>query len=212
MFRKIISDNKYFLTAYAVWLLTGAGILYLYNASEIFFAVNKMHSPLLDRLMTVLSAFGRGDTITIVFALLLVFPLYRNRIYLASVILFGLLLPLISYFSKDFFSKPRPLGEFKPESVHTVPWLENLYFDSFPSGHTMGAFGFFLMLNHFLPKKSGLASIFFLLLAVGCGYSRIYLGQHFFADVFAGSIIGVTASILILFCVNLFIKKNEADE
>jgi membrane-associated phospholipid phosphatase len=29
------------------------------------------------------------------------------------------------------------------------------------------------------------------MLALGCAYSRMYLGQHFFKDIYAGSIFGV---------------------
>jgi membrane-associated phospholipid phosphatase len=38
-------------------------------------------------------------------------------------------------------------------------------------------------------------SILFFLLAIACGYSRLYLGQHFFADVYAGSIVGTLLSV-----------------
>ena len=119
-------------------------------------------------------------------------PLFRNRVYLISTTLFGIVLPLINFYSKDFFDKSRPIGEYGVENVHTVPWLVNLYHDSFPSGHTMGAFGFFLILNHFMPANKWYISLPFFLLACACAYSRIYLGQHFFSDVVAGSLIGGT--------------------
>jgi membrane-associated phospholipid phosphatase len=184
-------------------------ISFCWSRNEIFFAINQLHNPIADWLMTLFSAFGRGDTIAITFVLLLIFPVFRTRQYLATTLLFGLLLPAVNHFSKDFFSKPRPLGEFYEHKVHTVTWLENLYFDSFPSGHTMGAFGFFLLLNYFIPKKNPYLSVLLFMLALSCGYSRIYLGQHFFADVLAGSITGVVVSLCIISSVYLFMKKNE---
>ena len=63
-----------------------------------------------------------------------------SDVYKRQTILFGIILPVISYISKDFFDKARPIGMYNIENVHAVPWLENLYNDSFPSGHTMGAF------------------------------------------------------------------------
>jgi len=65
-------------------------------------------------------------------------------------------------------------------------------FRSFPSGHTASAatYGFFLMRYFQIPLKR-------ILLYVGVlvvGYSRVFLFQHFVADVYAGVLLG-------LFCV-----------
>jgi membrane-associated phospholipid phosphatase len=82
---------------------------------------------------------------------------------------------------------------------------------SFPSGHTMGAFGFFLILNHFMPANKWYISLIFFLLACACAYSRIYLGQHFFSDVLAGSIIGVLISCLIISTTQIIFKNNTTN-
>ncbi|MBK8328003.1 MAG: phosphatase PAP2 family protein [Bacteroidetes bacterium] len=205
---KIVQKNALFLSAFAVWFVLSCAFMYLFTDKALFFAINQFHHPFFDHVMTVLSAYGRGDSITIVFVILLVFPIFRNKEYLFTTILFGIILPVISYISKDFFDKARPIGMYNIENVHAVPWLENLYNDSFPSGHTMGAFGFFFLLNHFLPQKNNTYTLFFFLLALGCGYSRIYLGQHFYSDVVAGSFIGVFVSFLILLMVNFFTQNK----
>ena len=170
-----------------------------------------MRQPFLDGVMKVFSAFGRGDTITIVFILLLLLPYFRTKEYLLSTLLFGLLTPVINHFSKMFFEEVRPLGIYGIERVHTVPWLDNLFNNSFPSGHTMGAFGFCMLLHHLLPQKKWYVTIVLFLLAIGCGYSRIYLGQHFFSDVLAGSLIGVLISWLIVIGTNLIFKNNTSN-
>ena len=204
----VLHKNKIFLFAFAIWVAMASVISLCWSRNEIFFSVNQIHNSFFDWLMTLFSALGRGDTIAITFVGLLIFPVFRTKQYLITTLLFGLLLPSVNHFSKDFFSMPRPLGEFYEHKVHTVPWLENLYFDSFPSGHTMGAFGFFLLLNYFIPQKSPLLSMVFFMLALCCGYSRIYLGQHFFADVVAGSITGVVVSMAIIAVVNLCMQKK----
>ncbi len=209
MAKKIIYKNALFLLLFFICLVISSCLLFAFSDKQVFFTVNQHHTPFLDKLMTSLSAYGRGDTITIIFVLLLVFPLYRNKEYLFTTLSYGALVPVINHFSKDYFSKARPLGEFGLENVHTVPWLENLYFNSFPSGHTMGAFGFFLLLNYFIPQKKWYIPVFFFLLAAGCGYSRIYLGQHFLSDVIAGGITGTLISLLILLCVHLTLKREN---
>lgn len=195
-----------------MWLLCAIPLLFIYSDKELFFLINKNHNAFFDQLMTVFSAYGRGDSITIVFISLLIVPLFRNRVYLISTILFGIVLPLINIYSKDFFDKSRPIGEYSVHNVHTVPWLVNLYHDSFPSGHTMGAFGFFLILNHFMPANKWYISLTFFLLACACAYSRIYLGQHFFSDVVAGSLIGVLFSLLILIFTHFIIPTKQSHE
>lgn len=55
-----------------------------------------------------------------------------------------------------------------------------------PSSHTAVAFGGACMLAFFLPK----ARILLILLALGCGYSRMITGAHFASDVFLGALVG----------------------
>ncbi len=192
-----IVRNVYFFIPFVIWAIVGACMLLCYSRSELFFAVNDLHSPFLDRLNTVFSAYGRGDVIPIVLLSLLLIPAYRNRNYIVTTLLFGIIIPLVIYLSKNYFKAPRPLKYYGVQNVHTVPWLDNLFETSFPSGHTLGAFGFFAILCLYLPKPLKPLSVIFLALALACAYSRLYLGQHFFADVYAGSMIGTLLSLLI---------------
>ncbi|ACG75320.1 phosphoesterase PA-phosphatase related [Anaeromyxobacter sp. K] len=58
---------------------------------------------------------------------------------------------------------------------------------SFPSGHTAAAFGVAIA---FADEPAGLGPAA-LLLAVGIGLSRVYLGAHYPLDVVAGAVLGV---------------------
>lgn len=46
-------------------------------------------------------------------------------------------------------------------------------------------------------------------LALLAAYSRIYLSQHFFADVYAGSLIGVLTTILVYYWLTTFFNKQD---
>ena len=66
---------------------------------------------------------------------------------------------------------------------------------SFPSGHTSAAFAFCFAVALFCTRWW--QKMLCLVVAIFCGYSRIYLSQHFLEDVLAGSVVGVV-SILFL--------------
>jgi membrane-associated phospholipid phosphatase len=66
---------------------------------------------------------------------------------------------------------------------------------SFPSGHTASAFALFIGMAFFTQNKYLKAVC--LLLALGVGYSRVYLALHFPEDVLAGSLIGVLCALLL---------------
>lgn len=74
------------------------------------------------------------------------------------------------------------------------------------SGHTSAVFAFCFSLALFCPKWW--QKMLCLLIAILVGYSRIYLSQHFLADVLAGSIVGIIA-VLILIPLITKLKKTK---
>ncbi len=122
----------------------------------------------------------------IVAALLSCFYLDR-RYGLASSLLFGLQALLVQGI-KLYVNANRPfmtLGD----SLHKVPGVEILSHNSFPSGHTAAAFLAMGLLS--MNVRSGGLQVLFACMAAGIGYSRMYLGQHFLADVLAGASIAL---------------------
>jgi len=112
---------------------------------------------------------------------------------------------LLTQIPKNFIwpKVSRPLASnIAPEQIHTVKGVEMHFWNSFPSGHTATAFTLFLLTVYLFPKRSVL--VIGLLYAVACGYSRIYLGQHFPLDVAGGIIVAITT---LLICI--FIRKKE---
>ncbi len=84
----------------------------------------------------------------------------------------------------------RPIASgIDPNQIHTVKGVVMHQLNSFPSGHTATAFTIFL-LTVYLFKNNKLVLIG-LIYAMLCGYSRIYLGQHFPMDVGGGIIVAI---------------------
>jgi membrane-associated phospholipid phosphatase len=67
--------------------------------------------------------------------------------------------------------------------------------NSFPSGHATSVFALATILA--LNTSDKRFSILYLITAIITGYSRIYLGQHFLADVTAGALIGTLSGLIV---------------
>jgi len=98
---------------------------------------------------------------------------------------------------KDLIQRPRPAANL----VHVLATLTDT---SFPSGHVMfytGFFGFIVFLAFTLLKvslKRILLLVFFSLLVLLVGLSRIYTGEHWASDVLGAYLLGSLTLVAIL--------------
>lgn len=90
------------------------------------------------------------------------------------------------------------------QDLYFVPGVENHLYFSFPSGHATCAFSLYFALALLVKNKALELSLFFVALLVG--YSRIYLSQHFFEDVYAGSLIGICITFIVYYLIQ---KSNR---
>lgn len=87
---------------------------------------------------------------------------------------------------KIVFRRDRPLSDFMLEADGY----------SFPSGHTMNSFVLFFLLiylsNRFIKDRAtrNFFLVLFIFIPTLIGFSRIYIGVHFFTDVLAGLCFG----------------------
>lgn len=103
----------------------------------------------------------------------------------------------------------RPMASgIDPHQIHLVDGVEVHTLNSFPSGHTATAFTLYFVTLYFFPKKSILAVG--LIYALLCGYSRVYLGQHFPLDVAGGIVVAILSILISLFTKKIIqdVKKN----
>ncbi|MES2621611.1 MAG: phosphatase PAP2 family protein [Bacteroidota bacterium] len=183
-----VKQNRIFLSLYLLFLIAGAVIIAVYEKGDEIVYINSLHNSffneffkwttrlaelpamLLILLIAVFSSYGRGLLLWLnMFANFAVVQVLKKLVFADQV------RPSV------FFEGKMPLD--------FVQGLEIARYHSFPSGHTATAFALFFMLNIITKDKRWSAFLFFVALLVGV--SRVYLLQHFFRDVYVGSLIGV---------------------
>ncbi len=180
------------LFTYAVFILLVAGIVSLLVAGkeQVFLFLNQRHSDFADFFLKYYTYAGEG---LVMAALGIIFLAARKR-KLGILLIVGFAVSgLLAQGLKRIKENPRPGLYFqKTEMVHSVDGHLLKGRNSFPSGHTTTAFAMFSLLA-FATRNKVLQFVYFIA-ALAVGYSRIYLGQHFTADVLGGAALGFLTS------------------
>jgi membrane-associated phospholipid phosphatase len=195
--RQIIKDNRLFLGLFSLFLIAGIFPLMIFEKGDVLLWVNQFNSSFWDIFFSVITRFAEVPAFVMVF---LVFFILKKRMEAGLVGVLGVLVLLTAFLLKSLFRHPRPKTFFEDNNLlDQIYFVEGVYINSgdtaFPSGHTMGAFALFGIISFLTPNKSWMPVLFFTL-ALLVGFSRIYLVQHFFEDVYSGAIVGVLLSLL----------------
>lgn len=131
-----------------------------------------------------------GDGLAFVAVTLLLLALRKPGAMVLSTAATGVAILIVVGLLKNlvFPDVNRPWGFFEEGTLRTIEGLKQHHHNSFPSGHTTAAFGLFGILAFWINKKW--TSVLCFVLALGVGYSRMYLNQHFLIDVMVGSVLG----------------------
>lgn len=207
------SYNPYFLVPFGIWVISGGVLLSVFDKELLFTAANTNHTPFADGLMYYTTLLGEGGFITVLLLVLLGISRFRNWWYFTAAVGTGVLPSLVTQYIKRTVDAPRPLKFFnEAEWIHTLPQWPRLMEHSFPSGHTCGAFSLFCFLSLLLSERYRYWGILFFVFAAMVGYSRMYVAAHFFEDVYAGSILGVSFTLLVTAIMrryeHLFFKRS----
>lgn len=148
-----------------------------------------------DYVFVILSYLGSTETIALFCLILLILP-NRKKIGIPVTIL-TFISAALNLIIKLIVMRVRPEGYFltEPTLFYSMPTSY-----SFPSGHSQTANVFYLSLTFLsfkLIKKESIKMILTIIATIFCffmSFARIYLGVHFFSDVWAG----VSLMVLIL--------------
>lgn len=156
---------------------------------EILYAIQKLHTPILDKFMIAVTTLGDGGIFWILTGVLLLFFKKTRRCGGMVLITMAVCYVIGNIGLKNLIQRPRPCSI--DLSVQLLIPFPSEY--SFPSGHTLHSFGAATAI--FLQyRKPGIAA---LLLAAVIAFSRLYLFVHFPTDILGGMILGIGMAILV---------------
>lgn len=146
-----------------------------------------LQNPILRKSLVFFTELGSSFVIIGFLAILAIIEDTKIAIILIPIYLFQLsIIELI----KITFKRKRP-HTFRKENILRI----NFDTGSFPSGHTSNIFSLAFLLSNFYETNIIITSILFLIAATVAA-SRLFLGKHYFIDVFAGGILGVLLTYL----------------
>lgn len=165
---------------------------------DLFFQLNGSASLFWDNFFYL---YSYKWTWLLLYACFLVVFVYKNKwkeilcILLAVSLVILLCDQISSGFFKPYFHRFRPT--YHPDFQETVETVLNYRGGKygFISSHAANAFGFSTFMA--LLFRNRIFTLCFVLFALTTGYSRIYLGVHFIADVVAGAMLGVIIGYLV---------------
>ena len=189
--RFFFSKTKGFLIPYSLFVLGSIIFLVLYEKGKEVLLINSFSNTILDRFFLTITDVGLGG-FAVIIALLMMFLSFKwSFLTLFSLVWTGIF--TFTFKRILFESETRPLHYFYyadfSRFIHEAPLI---YYNSFPSGHTMTIFAFCFILSWLSGTVRTGVVLFFLAFIVGL--SRIYLLQHFGVDVLAGSALGILAA------------------
>ena len=208
MVKKILKENYVYIIIIVV-LVTLLSIImrsFLYGHIidfdyKVIDFINGIHDNNLTMFFKILTNFG--DLYIPIAILVCILLFIKNKwVFILQLSSYGFA-GVLTYIFKLIVARPRPL-----EALIKMP---SSY--SFPSGHTLTSFVFYMILFYLLSyKKSRRVKLRVVIMAVVLSilvaFSRVYLGVHYFSDVIGGVILAVPCVLMIKNIINKNFDKE----
>lgn len=204
--KQLLKDNRYFLIPYILFILVFLVFSLVFTKIEMHIWVNQFNSPFLDVFFKYATHLGDGTAIVI---LTIIFLFIKFR-YAVAFLIGSLLTSGIVHLFKQFLLENmyRPSKYFELYETYKLYLVEGVVLrslQSFPSGHTSTAFNVFLMFA--LITQNNYLKLVCFFTAFLVAFSRVYLSQHFFVDIAAGSFIATLTMLVIYYWSQSWNKK-----
>ncbi len=183
-----VGNSLVLLSGAVCTLALCSGLLHRYGFDQsILLAIQKLHTPVFDRIMLGITFIGDPLVIMLISGGLEINRLSHNRFWQASTLSIATASTIgLNYFLKVLFGRARP-ALWKP--------IIDVGHHSFPSGHAMVStviYGFigYIWAQQFPQHRRQILTLTTVLIIL-IGLSRLYLGVHWPTDVVIGYAIGL---------------------
>lgn len=198
----LIRANSVFFLLHTLLLLWGSYPLLAFDKVSLLLWLNGFHHPFLDYFFYHTTSLGSGVAYAL-FVVILIVMRSDNRTLLAGTSNFIVISLIVQGMKRlVFFNQLRPITLVAADvSLHLVKGVVPYTHFSFPSGHAAFIFAIVCFIHLLIPRKPVVYSVLLLLVAVVTAYSRMYLCQHFYRDIYVGAWLGtwVTTAVYSVF-------------
>lgn len=195
-----------FVALFIAWLIFGALVIVITEKEPLHILLNGFHHPVLDVFFKYATHLGDGIFAAIIVALGFIYRIRYGVIGLVGLVSSTMITQILKRQVFEDHFRPSRVFEHSAE-LHFIDGVDLHSHFSFPSGHSTAAFSAFLFLA-LIAKKPLLQMVFFTL-GILTAYSRVYISQHFFEDIYAGSIIGASFTFM---AATLFIDQSWGEK
>jgi len=184
MFSKL---STYKIGVLVFWII-GLALTLIIPKMELHRYLNTYHTPFLDFLAKYLTHIGDGLFFSIVIFGFLFISLRTSLLLLLSFLISS---GVAQFLKKIIFTDAmRPMHYLQNDSnFHKIENFTYHFNNSFPSGHATSCFALFTLLA-LTYSNNKMIQLACLVAALLFSFTRVYLSQHFFQDILAGSVIG----------------------
>jgi undecaprenyl-diphosphatase len=173
-------------------------------AFDFLYVLQTLRTPLFDNLMVFITHTGDGGLIWIAVALGFCLSKKYRRCGITMLLALAAGALIGNVLLKNIIARPRPC--WVDQSI--ILLIENPKDFSFPSGHTLAAFGAAttVFLSH---KIEGLILLFWASLTA---FSRLYLFVHYLSDVLASIVLGVLIAFIATYWATLYLPQKKSTD
>lgn len=192
----LIKGNLTFYHSLSLLLIVGAYPLIAFKKKSFFLLINQHHHPLLDQVLPYISYLGSGY---LYLGLMTFLGLMRipNRQGLIGGLSYVLVVIIAKSMKLLFYPNyARPTEVFSSQMLHLLPNIQLKTASGFPSGHAATAFAMASFILLFRQSNALWPTVLLLTMASVVAFSRVYMSQHFYTDIYAGAVVGSLTTIL----------------
>lgn len=193
----IFKQNKIFIILHALFFCIAISIIAYSDKLQLHLFFNGLVTPSFNSFFKYITYVGDGAFILSLVFLLLFYNVQKSLTVLLCYAASTGVTQTIKYFFFADADRPSLTFQILHIPLNLIEGVDVNIHHSFPSGHTTAAFSLFFCLSFF--SRNNYVKILCFLSALLIAFSRVYLSEHFFEDITAGSFIGVVFSFLVCF-------------